>query len=267
MRRQGFTEFKGIMLGGGQVERKPEIWTIEENCLIKRKKPLYQVLGLQADGEKPFVISLVGGGGKTTAGRQLAREFSAAGYKTAFTTSTKIRIPAEGYLSENFASWKKQYPEDYITAGIPWNLQKLTMIQGEQWEELKSWADVIIVEADGARMLPIKLPAAWEPVILKETSVIIGCIGLDCIGKPWKQVCFRWELGKGLNGGEVITPEKAAKIILSEEGLKKGTEGRRYVLLLNKGDTKERLEYGRKILELTQLDGGITSFRRKGQEK
>ena len=56
-------------------------------------------------------------------------------------------------------------------------------------------------------------------------------------------------------------------MILSEDGLKKGTEGRRYVLLLNKGDTKERLEYGRKILELTQLDGGITSFRRKGQEK
>ena len=47
-------------------------------------------------------------------------------------------------------------------------------------------ADLILIEADGARMMPCKVPAAYEPVILPETDTVLGVLGLDAERSQWR---------------------------------------------------------------------------------
>ncbi len=42
----------------------------------------------------------------------------------------------------------------------------------------------MIIEADGARKLPIKAPAEHEPVIPEFVNTVITVIGLSGLGKP-----------------------------------------------------------------------------------
>ena len=43
--------------------------------------------------------------------------------------------------------------------------------------------DYIVVEADGSKRRPIKAPALYEPVLPRETTRVVGLIGLDALGK------------------------------------------------------------------------------------
>lgn len=52
----------------------------------------------------------------------------------------------------------------------------------------------ILCEGDGSKRLPIKLPKDGEPVFFPKTDTVIGVIGLSCLGKPIKEMLFRYEL-------------------------------------------------------------------------
>ncbi len=45
-------------------------------------------------------------------------------------------------------------------------------------------ADAILVEADGARKLPFKAPAPYEPVIPLESTLVVIVVGVDIFGRP-----------------------------------------------------------------------------------
>ena len=57
---------------------------------------------------------------------------------------------------------------------------------------------LVLIEADGARRLPLKVPAEHEPVIPEMTTHVLSVYGLDSIGKRsekpysarnWRRYC------------------------------------------------------------------------------
>jgi molybdenum cofactor cytidylyltransferase len=101
--------------------------------------------------------------------------------------------------------------------------------------------DVIINEADGSRMRPLKAPAAHEPVIPDCTTLVIPVIGLDVLGQPLTDdVVHRAGLVSQLSGtilGQPVTTDTVAAVLSHPEGgLKHVPAQARVAPLLNKTD-------------------------------
>jgi probable selenium-dependent hydroxylase accessory protein YqeC len=115
-------------------------------------------------------------------------------------------------------------------------------------------ADVILVEADGAKRCPLKAPNETEPVIPSATTWTLAVVGLDGIGKPnTEEYVFRphgFSLLTGIEEGDVITPESVARVILHPQGLTKGTSQKaRIAVILNKSDIDKGLELGKEVAQ------------------
>ena len=118
-------------------------------------------------------------------------------------------------------------------------------------------ADYVLLEADGAKRLPLKAPAEHEPVIPPETTLVIAVLGLDGIGKPVSEAAFRPERYAALIGkpeSEPVTPLDAARVLTHPDGQRKNVTGTmRFCVLLNKADDEKRSAFA---LELArELNG------------
>lgn len=127
---------------------------------------------------------------------------------------------------------------------------KITCPPRPDWEALLDQCDTLLVEADGAHGLPLKVPAAHEPVIPRQAELVIGVAGLDALGQTIAEGCHRPELTAALLGKDLthrITEEDIVKICLDGRGLRKGVGGRAFWIVLNKADDEEIWERGEKI--------------------
>ena len=70
-----------------------------------------------------------------------------------------------------------------IAAGYEPETGKYSAISEAAIRQLAGFCDVILVEADGSKHRPVKIPAEWEPVIPECADMVIGVIGLDCLGE------------------------------------------------------------------------------------
>ena len=209
-------------------------------------------------------MSIVGGGGKTSLLFALASEAVAAGLSTLALTTTRMSDPRdEGRAYDAFLLDADWAPPAGAGAAIPGpgcllrapgesasgflaiatsvtSGGKMGAIDPGLVDAATGW-DLIVVEADGARRLPIKAPAGHEPVIPSSSDVVIAVIGLDCLGKPLDDsVAFRPELvarAAGMSPGDVLRPRHLAALAASADGCFKSTpRGALRVLALNKAD-------------------------------
>ena len=186
-----------------------------------------------------MMICLTGAGGKTALLYALAEKAAAEGKNVIVSTTTHILQPETGYagtLQEVRSLWKKGC---YAVIGTPCEEGKLKMLPGAELDFWDREADLLLLEADGAKGYPVKVPAAHEPVIPAQCVMVIGVMGMDALGKPLKEACFRLEEAMALlNCGEdhVITQDDLVRIALSPEGLAKGSQRREYCIVLNKCD-------------------------------
>ncbi len=102
-------------------------------------------------------------------------------------------------------------------------------------------ADCLLAEADGASGKPLKAPADHEPVIPKNTTLVVGVVGADAIGKECSEdTVFRLDRFLALTGakqGDPIGPELLDKLAQHEMGLFKGCPREcRKVIFLNRID-------------------------------
>lgn len=200
--------------------------------------------------KKRGLTAIVGGGGKTTLMYKLADEISAEGRSVLVSTTTKIMNPRGKYsvyydtskLSDGLSSGK------VACLGIPASGGKLSNPGEEALKIAAGFCDRILVEADGAKGFPVKAPAAHEPVIPDWSDTVIAVSGLDAIGKPLNETCFRSELVCamfGVSPDTVLTPDLLVQLILSENGQKKGLpETAFFSVLLNKADNENRILLG-----------------------
>lgn len=188
---------------------------------------------------RPRLISVVGGGGKTSVLRTLANEYLAEGLKVAVTTTTKMKHPRpRSLLAWQSADIRQKLAADgFVVVGRPFDERKIGMADMAVVEQTLKSADVVINEADGAKMKPLKAPINSEPVLPVQTDIVVIVVGLDCIGRKLKDVCFRTEevmkILKTDNEDKRITPRDVTKII--EKGYLEKTPFP-CVVLLNKAD-------------------------------
>ena len=192
---------------------------------------LSQLLALPAHP----LIAIVGAGGKTTTMFTLADELAAQGKRVITTTTTHIFIPKRGETDTFIVS--PELPRLLGMAAGAWMQHrrvtvastliasgKLAGLPPEQPYELltRGGADVVIVEADGARHLMIKAPAAHEPVIPTHTNLALLLISAEALNQPLTpNIAHRAERVAsvvGLNPGDILTPAHVARLVTSEQG-------------------------------------------------
>ncbi len=220
------------------------------------------------------MVSLVGAGGKSTLMYALAEKISQRGRKVLVSTTTHIYEPKENFAREEAEIRNLWRTGRYAVVGERTEEGKLCSLPVPRLREYGKRANLILLEADGSRRKPMKVPAEREPVILPECDLVLGVIGLSCLGKPLKEVCFRPELAHALFGAELdeIVGEKlAASVLTSEKGTKKEVGTRAYGIVLNQCDTEERRQSAERI-EQAVRQAGIklvlcTSFCREEGEK
>jgi probable selenium-dependent hydroxylase accessory protein YqeC len=212
-------------------------------------------------GEKE-VISLVGGGGKTTLLYALGRELSALGCGVILTTTTKILEPVPSpfllqFISNELDDIKKWLAENLnrrqslLIARERLPNGKLEGIFPEWAEEIFSMDGVsaIVNEADGSAGRPLKAPRDGEPVIPQNTTLLVPLIGIDGMGCPLdEEKVFRSAIASRLLNlpiGSTVTEDAIVRLVM--ESVKSGPAGARIVPLINKVDIPGGLEKAQKL--------------------
>ena len=172
--------------------------------------------------EKSQLVAVVGAGGKTTIIHMLARELSALGYRVVITTTTHMMKPERDcYEWENMPELQ---PGDVIYLGADCENGKIMKPKELSFVTLKERADMILVEADGSKKMPLKVPAEHEPVIPKETDLVIGVLGFHSVGRRVKEVSHRVsdvEAFLQKKGEDLVTVKDLKAISFHKQGLLK----------------------------------------------
>lgn len=166
------------------------------------------------------VTALIGGGGKTTLMMTLAEELKKNG-TVIVTTSTKIRAPEqyETLLDANEEEARAALARARVVCIAGQTENRKLCAPPLSFEVLASLADYVIVEADGAKGLPLKAHASYEPVIPENAQRTVMVMGIDGVGRRICDTCHRSALYAPLAGVEedaIVTPEIAARIVKAE---------------------------------------------------
>jgi probable selenium-dependent hydroxylase accessory protein YqeC len=215
---------------------------------------LSDALGMTADE----VVALVGGGGKSTAMFCLAREMVEKGGSAITTTTTRIfgaqialspaHVPAAEATRERVGDALSAHGQVLVIGATDRESGKAEGVSLGLFQQLRTWFPdaCLLNEADGSRMRPFKAPAAHEPVIPVETTLVVPVVGADVFGKTLDDDhVHRPELIGALSGaplGTPITPEIVARVLAHADGGRKGVPaGARVIVVINKVESLSAL--------------------------
>ena len=157
---------------------------------LPRASGLLAALGSPAGTSSPWW----GPGGKTTLVYGLAAEARTAGWRVLVTTTTHMGTLAEATTGPVLVEAESAIEADLARAlategratvlGRRVRPDKLEGLAPERVDALAATADLVLVEADGARGRSLKMPAAHEPVLPRSTTLVIVVAALDVLGRP-----------------------------------------------------------------------------------
>lgn len=187
--------------------------------------PLHERLGLGSHE----LVALVGAGGKSTILATLAQEL--ADLRVIVTTTTRMaqdQVTEPTCWSDDPAVVDAELapgsPLFVATGRIPGKVIGVSPAAADRlFRETR--ADHVLVEADGARGMAIKAPAAHEPVIPSASTTVIVVVSIDAVGHPIAEVAHRHMLVGQLIGthpDDLLTVEGAATVLLHPDGGLKG---------------------------------------------
>ncbi len=181
-------------------------------------------------------ITFVGAGGKTSLAEYLAREALKRGKRVALATTTKIwaRKP---FVTLDESRWQDR-PEKIIRIGKTVEAGKLTGLDDAEIMEIGRGFDLVLIEGDGSKGMPLKYPAAFEPVIpvFSDKVVVVG--GLDALTGQVAQNVFRWNLFADeaeVRGDDIVTPAIFSRLF-EADAMMKGVSADKCAVVLNKYD-------------------------------
>ena len=102
-------------------------------------------------------------------------------------------------------------------------------------EHLYKTADVILVEADGSRRMPLKWPAPWEPVVPDNTDITVCVAGLSALGGRPCDVMYGYEYLPEAMRRDAVDASLISAVLVSLDGGQKGAQGE-YRAFLNQAD-------------------------------
>jgi probable selenium-dependent hydroxylase accessory protein YqeC len=119
-------------------------------------------------------------------------------------------------------------------------------------DELVSRAELLLIEADGARGRSLKVPAPHEPVIPGSTTVLVVVAALDVLGQAMDEASVhRLELvaaATGLSVGGLVNEDAVVAALRHGEGYPARVRpGVRSAVFLNKVEDAARAEAAARI--------------------
>lgn len=235
---------------------------------MKRCRTLTQAL----DVRKGEIVAFVGGGGKTGAMLRLVAELRAAEWRVLASTTTKVGRSIEAALNVLEATgrdWRgalaaamERDGAVFLTGGTSRDGKLKGIDPAVVDSGLSDLADAILLEADGSRQMPIKAPAAHEPVVPSAATLVVPMVGLDALGRAVEaSEVHRPRLLRTLIGQEVVTPDAVVRLVTSARGgLKGAPSGARVRPILNKVRPDSRRAAAR--IASAVLDAGPASLDR-----
>lgn len=229
------------------------------------------------------VIAAVGGGGKTGTLFALAASLANAGLDVSLTTTTHIRDPRsergrrfDEVIIDASLALSRTAPagqaERNMGGAVPGHMTpgagrsgritvigsaaesgtmgpRLLGIHPTRVRDLPASGAAVLVEADGSRMLPVKAPASHEPAMPEGADIVLGLIGLDCLGRPMDgYTVHRHELFGDITGcfpGQPIVASHLRALAEAPLGLfKDAPPGALRILVLNKADMMDENALG-----------------------
>lgn len=164
-----------------------------------------------------MIYAIVGAGGKTGLLKEMAARFRGEGKSVFVTTTTRMFIEKDTLLTDDPAVILDALRKNgYAFAGIR-EEQKIRSLPASVYSEVCDAADVVLVEADGSKHMPLKYPNATEPVIPENADEIIVVCGLHGLNKPAKDACHRLELVKqhlDISDDTLITPHHVYRLVM-----------------------------------------------------
>ena len=232
----------------------------------------------------PLVIALVGGGGKTSTAFWLARQFKRQGHRVFVSTTTKMYLPNKNQadhficLKDKDGSLITHQDNRLSDPGITFCYQerinsaqkgeeiKVSGVKPEFIDNLKNASPftVFIIEADGAKRLPIKAPDRHEPCIPVTSDMVIGVTGAEVIHtRAAPESIHRWNTFSALTQcavGDKIDHRVLGQLIEHRQGMfKQAPEQAIKIWLINKIDLapsyQQLITLARQVMSQTnQLD-------------
>ena len=191
------------------------------------------------------VISVVGAGGKTSLIFAWARELASAGKNVVITTTTHMYRP-------------ERMEEDGIRIVVsddPERPDKVSVPPAEVLDSLRDTADVVLIEADGSRRMPLKWPADREPVIPDYTDVTVCVAGLSALGRRTADVVYNAEGLPDVLKRETADMNLIHAIVSSRDGGQKGVRGDFRVFMNQVDDDIDRLAAAYRMQQIFAVMG------------
>ena len=201
------------------------------------------------------LVSLVGGGGKTTVLFALGTQLFGT---VVLTTTTKMGRDRTGGHEPLLA------PSDETLLGgladrrvaLAWRAVSDHKALGVQPQVCDRWfglADHVVVEADGSRRMPFKAPLDYEPVVPSQTTTLVACVGAAALGVVISEQCQRPErvaAVAGCSAEDRLTPQRLAAVLVSDQGSRKDSPpSARFAVVINQVLPSHR----RYIAELAEI--------------
>ena len=146
-----------------------------------------------------YVISVCGAGGKTTYIYEKAHEYLKQNKKVAVLTTTKMYYDRklsniDEMIEKNISSKKEVF-----TFGNVKN-NHIIPVEEDEYKKICDTFDIVLIEADGSRCMPVKIPdVKKEPVIKDNTDEIVLIYSPFAYDRNIAIACFRYDEYKNDN--------------------------------------------------------------------
>ena len=190
------------------------------------------------DLQNKDIVCVAGAGGKTSTIRLLKDELIKRQQSVLITTTTKMFKTVESIVVRDLSLIKRKLNQkQWVITGKDMTA-KIGSWDNEYIQSLIQLADITLIEADGAKRLPFKMPNNTEPVYLEQANKIVYLVGMSAIGQELKQLCRSELLMEFLHkrAQDRLTKDDIIKVLLSKQGAQKATEGKSVYIILNQVD-------------------------------
>lgn len=214
------------------------------------------------------VYAFVGAGGKTTAMRKVAECCASRGLRVRITTTTRLAADELASFPRTVVSDAAQFREAMegaeavrvVVSAVDTDANKLMGVDPSFVDDAPREPDLLLlVEADGSRRRPLKIPTARDPVIPLTTTVVVGLMGAsgfgEAISEEW---CYNHAAALTLLGrpAGVFDARSIARIALHPAGLRKGVlPGMGFRVIVTQADIDGKLDIARAAVEAIGAGG------------
>ena len=169
-----------------------------------------------------YVISVCGAGGKTTYIYERAHEYLKQNKKVAVLTTTKMYYDRKLSNIDEVLNKNILFNKEVFTFGNVKN-NHITPMSDDDYKKICEAFDIILIEADGSRCMPVKIPDVnKEPVIKDNTDEIVLVYSPFAYDRKISIVCFRYDeykndkyfLENNINENTLLNKNKDVYLIL-----------------------------------------------------